>query len=88
MQAYDGASVISGRCTDVQKKVMEVVPQAAYRTWSCWTVFFLVFFFYGNRFMQQQRSQEDSYIHKRLIANINLGPCTKTKTLHNSYICI
>ena len=24
--------------------------------------------------MQQQRSQEDSYIHKRLIANINLGP--------------
>jgi len=30
--------------------------------------------------MQQQRSQEDSYIHKRLIANINLGPCTETKT--------
>ena len=29
--------------------------------------------------MQQQRSQEDSYIHERLIANINLGPCTKTK---------
>ena len=44
--------------------------------------FFLFFFifFYGNRFMQQQRSQEDSYIHKRLIANINLGPCTKTKS--------
>ena len=36
--------------------------------------------------MQQQRSQEDSYIHKRLIANINLGPCTKTKTLHSRYI--
>jgi len=36
--------------------------------------------------MQQQRSQEGSYIHKRLIANINLGPFTKTKTLHNSYI--
>jgi len=36
--------------------------------------------------MQQQRSQEDSYIHKRLIANINLGPCTETKTLHNIYI--
>jgi len=35
--------------------------------------------------MQQQRSQEDSYIHKTLIANINLGPCTETKTLHNSY---
>ena len=49
--------------------------------------FFLFFyFFYGNRFMQQQRSQEDSYIHKRLIANINLGPCTKTKTLHSKYI--
>ena len=48
--------------------------------------FFLIFFFYGNRFMQQQRSQEDSYIHKRLIANINLGPCTKTKTLHSRYI--
>ena len=46
MQAYDGASVISGRCTDVQKKVMEVVPQAAYRTWSCWTVFFFCFFFF------------------------------------------
>ena len=45
-----------------------------------------IFFFYGNRFMQQQRSQEDSYIHKRLIANINLGPCTKTKTLHSRYI--
>jgi len=25
-------------------------------------------------------------IHKRLIANINLGPCTETKRLHNSYI--
>ena len=36
--------------------------------------------------MQQKRSHEDSYIHKRLIANINLGPCTKTKTLHNTYI--
>ena len=36
--------------------------------------------------MQQQWSQEDSYIHKRLIANINLGPCTETKTPHNSYI--
>ena len=29
--------------------------------------------------MQQQRSQEDSYIHKRVIVNINLGPCTKAK---------
>ena len=39
--------------------------------------------------MQQQRSQEDSYIHKRLIANINLGPSTETKKkLHNSYIYI
>ena len=38
--------------------------------------------------MQQQRSQEDSYIHKRLIANINLGPCTKTKTLHSRYVNI
>ena len=39
--------------------------------------------------MQQQRSQEDSYIHKRLIANINLGPSTETKkALHNSYIYI
>ena len=42
--------------------------------------------------MQQQWSQENSYIHKRLIANINLGPCTKAKikktTLHNSYIYI
>ena len=38
--------------------------------------------------MQQQRSQEDSYIHKRLIANINLGPCTKTKTLHSRYIYV
>ena len=46
---------------------------------STWGVIFLFLFFYGNRFMQQQRSQEDSYIHKRLIANINLGPCTKTK---------
>ena len=36
--------------------------------------------------MQQQRSQEDSYIHKRLIANINLGACTKTKTLHSRCI--
>ena len=37
--------------------------------------------------MQQQRSQEDSYIHKRLIANINLGPVQRQKeTLHNSYI--
>ena len=36
--------------------------------------------------MQQQWSQEDSYIHKRLIANINLGPCTETNTLHNNYI--
>ena len=26
---------------------------------------YIYFFFYGNRFMQQQRSQEDSYIHKR-----------------------
>ena len=42
-------------------------------------LFIHLLFFYGNRFMQQQRSQEDSYIHKRLIANINLGPCTKTK---------
>ena len=39
--------------------------------------------------MQQQRSQEDSYIHKRLIANINLGPVQRQKeTLHNSYIYI
>ena len=29
-QAYDGASVMSGRCTGVQKRVMEVVPQAVY----------------------------------------------------------
>ena len=36
--------------------------------------------------MQQQRSQEDSYIHKRLIANINLGPCTKTKTHIYKYV--
>ena len=49
--------------------------------------FFLFFIlFYGNRFMQQQRSQEGSYVHKRLIANINLGPFKKTKTPHNSYI--
>ena len=39
--------------------------------------------------MQQQRSQGDSYIHKRLIANINLGPVQRQKeTLHNSYIYI
>ena len=39
--------------------------------------------------MQQQRPQEDSYIHKRLIANINLGPVQRQKeTLHNSYIYI
>ena len=36
--------------------------------------------------MQQQRSQEDSYIHKRLIANINLGPCTKTKKKHYTIV--
>ena len=36
--------------------------------------------------MQQQRSQEDSYIHKRLIANINLGPCTETKKNTTQYI--
>jgi len=38
--------------------------------------------------MQQQMSQEDSYIHKRLIANINLGPCTDTKTLYTIVINI
>ena len=30
----------------------------------------LSIFFYGNRFMQQQRSQEESYIHKRLSITI------------------
>ena len=40
-------------------------------------IFFYFLFFYGNRFMQLQKSQEDSYIYKR--ANINLGPCTKTR---------
>ena len=29
-QGYDGASVMSGRCAGVQKRVMEVVPQAIY----------------------------------------------------------
>ena len=29
-QAYDGTSVMSGRCAGVQKRVMEVVPQAVY----------------------------------------------------------
>jgi len=39
--------------------------------------------------MQQQRSQEDSCIHKRLIANfINLGPCPETRTLHNSQLYV
>ena len=36
--------------------------------------------------MQQQKSQEDSYIHKRLIANINLVPCTETKKNTTQYI--
>ncbi len=29
-QGYDGASVMSGRCTGIQKRVREVVPQAMY----------------------------------------------------------
>ena len=29
-QGYEGASVISGKCSGVQKKVMDVVPQAIY----------------------------------------------------------
>ena len=37
------------------------------------TFLFFIFILYGNRFMQRQMSQ-DSYIHKRLIANINLSP--------------
>ena len=54
--------------------------------WTRAAFFFFFILFYWNRFTQQQRSQEGSYVHKRLIANINLGPFTKTKTLHNSYI--
>jgi len=38
--------------------------------------------------MQQQRSQEGSYMHKRLIANINIGPCTETKPLYTIVINI
>ena len=29
-QGYDGASVMSGRCSGVQKKIKEVAPQAIY----------------------------------------------------------
>ena len=29
-QGYDGASVMSGRCSGVQQRIMEVAPQAIY----------------------------------------------------------
>ena len=38
--------------------------------------------------MHQQRSQEDSYIHKIANNTINLRPCTKTKQLYIIIIII
>ena len=45
---------------------------------------FYFLFFVWKQVMQQQRSQKDSCIHERLIANINFGPCTKTKKKFDS----